>query len=273
VTNARVLPWRQAWSFRGENRGILLAVWWNALLLVAGLAALPFDHRRILGLNPWIKPMKFELSIILFLLTVALLLTILAESGRWRRLRAWMSWGFGICMTVEISIIAMQSARGVRSHMNYATVFDSVAFAIMGRFIAINTVLLTIHLLLFCITRVDRPRAEIWGIRLGLAMILAGSFEGVYMVIHGAHTVGAGDGGPGLPFVNWSTQYGDLRVAHFFALHALQLLWFVGWWLGRTRIPQAATVAFTWIVALIYAGGVWALFAQAMAARPITLMH
>ena len=81
--------------------------------------------------------------------------------------------------------------------------------------------------------------------------------------------MGAPDGGPGLPFVNWSTRHGDLRVAHFFALHALQVLWFIGWRLSHSRVSQVMAVATTWLVALAYAGGVWVLFSQAMAARPL----
>ena len=44
-----MLPWREAWSWNGANRGVLLGVYWNVVLLVASVAALPFDHRVILG--------------------------------------------------------------------------------------------------------------------------------------------------------------------------------------------------------------------------------
>jgi hypothetical protein len=86
-----------------------------------------------------------------------------------------------------------------------------------------------------------------------------------------AHTVGAPDGGPGLPFVNWSTRAGDLRVAHFLSFHALQLLPLTGFLLGRyrpdwTRRRQVACVL---AFALAYAAGVSLVFWQALNGRPL----
>ena len=266
-------PWWRAWAWDGENRGLMFGAWWNAALLVLSMAALPIDRRLILGLNPWIKPMKFEISLIVYSLTLALLFRVLGEGGQWRRQRRRMNWGIGMAAAVEITLISLQSARGVASHMNYTSLFNGLVFAVMGVFIAINTVLLAELLWLFCVTQLRRPAAEAWGIRLGLTMILAGSLEGVWLVLHRAHTVGAPDGGAGLPFVNWSTAHGDLRVAHFFALHALQLLWGVGWFLGRSSLSTRVATAATFAVAALYAGGVWLLFAQAMAGRAVLALR
>ena len=65
----------------------------------------------------------------------------------------------------------------------------------------------------------------------------------------GAHTVGAPDGGPGLPVANWSENHGDLRVAHFIGLHGMQIIPLIGWWLlRRKRLSEQQRTRLVWLV-------------------------
>jgi hypothetical protein len=188
------------------------------------------DQRLILGLNPWIKPMKFLTSATIFLWTVAWFMPETTSA----RGRAIVRWVIGPAMAIEMLCIIIQAARGTTSHFNTATLFDAAIFTIMGLAIAINTVAMVVFLALLRRDSPPQRAGYIWGIRLGVVIFLLASAEGAVILGNNAHTVGAPDGGAGLPFVNWSTEHGDLRVAHFFGMHALQLLPLIGF-LAKSR--------------------------------------
>ena len=219
-----------------------LLFWTGALMLLALLVATLVsigDTRQILGLNPWIKPMKFMVSIAIFLWTVA---WFMPDTEPRPRSRAIVRWTIATAMMVEIVCIIMQSGRGVTSHFNHATPFDDAVFGIMGMGVVFNT--LAMVLFLFIIRR-DTPPSRagyLWGVRLGVLMFLAASLQGTMIVGNDAHSVPGPDGGPGLPFVNWSTDQGDLRIAHFFGMHAMQALPLLGFLLDRARIAAARNV-------------------------------
>ena len=73
------------------------------------------------------------------------------------------------------------------------------------------------------------------------------------MTISGAHSVGGLDGGPGMPVTGWSREHGDLRVAHFIGLHAIQALALVAIGLRRWRTPEAVRVRTVLAAAASYA--------------------
>src|SRR5262245_60071880 len=110
--------------------GMLLALIVCALLSIG-------DQRLILGINPWIKPMKFLTSITIFLWTVAWLMP---ETENRPRLRSLVRWVIGPAMIIEMICIITQVVRGTTSHFNVATPFDGLIFGIMGNTIFINTV-------------------------------------------------------------------------------------------------------------------------------------
>jgi hypothetical protein len=112
-----------------------------------------------------------------------------------------------------------------------------------------------------------------WGIRSGLVIFLAASAIGGVMIARGSHSVGVKDGGPGLPIVNWSASGGDLRVAHFLGLHALQVLPKAGFLIGRhKRWAISQKTAYVLALSGSYALLIAVLYFQAIHGSPLLRM-
>jgi len=233
----------------------------------AGFAVLAivslFDSTEILGINRWIKPMKFFISIAIFVWTIAVYLYFLKG---FEKTSNFISWSMILIFAVEMIIITGQAARGTTSHFNIQTPLDGLLFSIMGFAIALNTLLAAYLLYLYFKAEIELPPSIVWGMRLGLILFLAACVEGGYMSSHLSHGVGVADGGKGLPVVNWSTEGGDLRVAHFVGMHALQAVPFFAYTLERYKIKSAA--GWTFVFATVYFAAFTLVFVQAFLGRP-----
>ena len=77
------------------------------------------DPVQIVGRNGWLKPLKFSISIAVYALTIAWLLTLLPE--RRQRLGRGIAWVIAAAMAVEMAAIVGAVAAGTTSHFNVST--------------------------------------------------------------------------------------------------------------------------------------------------------
>ncbi len=230
-------------------------------LVTAGLAAV--DQRTLVGAPLWFKPLKFSISIALYSLALAWMLGRLRERAMRRT-----GWAIVAGLVVEMVIIVGQAARGQKSHFNDDGGLGSLLFQIMGATITVVW-LLTLAIALRFLREPGQDRAMTLAIRLGLLVSLVGMAVGFVLAAHGGHSVGVPDGGPGLPFVGWSTTGGDLRIAHFVGLHALQVLPLLAAVGAARGLPDAPRSRIVWSVGAGYLGLVLLLIWQALRAQPL----
>lgn len=256
--------------------------WLMALLAVAFGLALLFDPRTIDGAPAWLKPGKFAVSLSIYGFTLAWMLRRLTA---WPRLGALTAWLTTTAALVEMGLIGMQAGRGVPSHFNTSTSFDIAVYATMGIAITVQTIAAGVVALAMW-RQPFSDRAMGWAMRLGLAMTVIGGATGGLMTRPteaqrphveaaggmrrtGSHSIGGEDGGAGLPALRWSTEHGDIRVAHFLGLHAMQAIPLVAVFTRRRMSDRSRS-----IVVAGAAGSYGALFflllAQALAGQPLT---
>ena len=244
-----------------KTRNSLLYYSGGYYLISAGFCVLMilFTDTQILGINAWIKPFKFFFSSVIFSWSIGWYMGYLKQQ---KSVRIY-SWVVVIVLVFETTYIAIQTARGELSHFNVSSKFYGYMFSLMGFAITLMT-LWTLYIgILFSKDKFPNlPVAYIWGIRLGIFMFVIFAIEGGLMGRYLSHTIGAPDGGPGLPLINWSSQFGDLRIAHFFGMHALQILPLVAFYVLKKT-------SYTIIFALLYFALTTTLLVRALMALPL----
>ena len=251
-------------------------LFWAGLSLLATaliFAVLPLvDDRVFQGVSVWLKPWKFQVSVGLYFLTLALFMVFLPKAALSRLPVRALVWVTVSCGLFEVIYVSLQGARGLGSHFNDGTPFYALMYALMG----LGAVLLTGASLALAvvIARSDdyaAPSALKLSIVLGLTLtFLLGTGFGAYLGGNpGGHWVGGvlSDAG-GLPVLHWSRTGGDLRVAHFFGIHAMHFLPAFGAFVVALRVPATVARVAVWcFAALLVAVSMWS-FVQALNGRP-----
>jgi multisubunit Na+/H+ antiporter MnhC subunit len=239
------------------------SLFWLAMVcVVIAIALVPLwilDSRTLLGVSVWEKPIKFFISVAIFSFTYSWLSSFLTRGGRWIKLTGLV---IAVSLAVEIVMILAMASIGDTSHFNMSSPTSIAIWSIMATFISIvlfSTIFIS-WMILF-------QKQQEFNLKLALALGSLNTAVGMglaylmtwptatqladYQGIAGAHSVGVEDGGPGLPFLGWSTVAGDLRVGHFFGLHSIQvaaLLLAASLLLPiALRVPLLIVGNFTWL--------------------------
>jgi len=206
-----------------KNRNDLL--FWFGLINL--LAALLFIIIAVLkpvsfaGTNAWYKPIKFAISTAILVFSIGWYTGHL-PTGKNITIASWI---IIITLAFEVTYIAWQASKGQASHFNQSSSFYAFMFSMMALAATVATIAVGyIGIHFFAYSMDNLPNYYLWAIRFGFILFVVFAFEGFVMGANLSHTIGAVDGGKGLPFLNWSRKFGDPRVAHFIGMHALQVL-------------------------------------------------
>lgn len=180
----------------------------GALLVLSGIVHLgvyAVDGGPWSGPLSWRKPIVFGLSFGITVMTLAWVVGLLRQ----RRAIGWLVLGvLSVASLGEVGLITMQTWRGVASHFNEQTPFDSLVFGLMGLLVAF-VVLMTVVVAAWSFARMRAPASLAFAVRAGLVLVLVSQAVGVQMIAQGGNTFGA---------------EGALKVPHALTLHAIQVL-------------------------------------------------
>jgi len=242
----------------------------HVVAFILSLVAMSIDHRELMGINIWIKPAKFLLSTFILLWTLGWYLLILPFQ---EKTKTFVAYAMTFLLTLENILISSQAARGVQSHYNTTSWYDGLVFATMGLAIGLLTAIVVWITAKTFSNNIKVSTGMLWGIRIAWVAFLFGSAAGGgTMIGQRAHTVGIPDGGEGVPFLNWSTIGGDLRVAHFLGLHAIQVIPLVTYFIYQKIKKDKVATTLSIGLAFLYLGWIVFTFYQAKAGEPFVAL-
>ena len=195
-------------------------------MALACLALMPLDPREVAGVSTWVKPAKFSASFALWFGTLALLWPALSEVQRRGRAARAITVTMLAAAWFEQGWITLRAALGLPSHFAQDSL-GAAMYPLMGvgaTLLVVLAAVLGAMVLRGGNLALPAPRRLAAGLGLVLTGVLGGA-AGWAISLHGGPWVGGTPGNAGgWPPFHWSRDGGDLRVAHFLGLHAMQAL-------------------------------------------------
>jgi hypothetical protein len=219
-----------------------------ALLFLSVYALTFFDQRLLHGVSLWEKPSKFFLSLTIHMATLAWGISLMpVEAQRSRSIRI-ATYIFAAAAVFELAYMMFQASRGEASHFNRTTTFHTMMYNLMG----LGAVMLT-GVTAYLGWRIRRAGTTPMHFAAGWSFIVSAvttTLVASYLASGNSHWIGGDQtDATGLPFFHWSTTGGDLRVAHFAALHIMQAVPLIAWFWPDKRIATSALITGIAIIA------------------------
>jgi len=217
-----------------------------------------FQNVEVYGVNAWLKPLKFALSTAIFVWSMAWFTGYIVNFNK-----DLFAWTTIILLGFEIVYIAWMASQGKTSHFNVSTDLNRILFSMM----ALAATLVTLYtayvgLLFFTDRVVPLEKHYLWAIRFGIWIFVIFAFEGFLMGSRMSHSVGLVNDNSNLFILGWSKIVGDLRVAHFVGMHALQVLPLLSWYVFKSS-------KWTILFAFLYLALATFTLVQALSGKPL----
>jgi hypothetical protein len=218
LTRSPSRMWHDAPAFTGLALFI-------ALTAIPLLAAAMIDPRMFLNAPVWQKPLQFHMALSVYIITLAFFARYVPgglNSRRWRIYAAVVCF----CILAELVWVGGAATYATASHFNVDDVIMGAIYGFMGLFAVILTSASGVMgIAIWRNKATGLPPALHLSIALGLiltfvlTLIAAGTMSSMP-----GHHIGTPVTHAALPVLGWSREVGDLRVAHFFATHALHAI-------------------------------------------------
>lgn len=262
----RVINWVKSFLKEIYKNSRILTIGWyiHLAIFIALIVLVPFWEVEHLWVNSLFKPLKFSISITIYLLTFAWILWFLDD----KKHKKWFSITAVWVFIYEMLVIVPQALRWESSHFNQSSSFESWLAIIMWIAIGILT-LYSLYILYLFFRQKDKHLSKLKALWIMTWILVSIAWSSLWwiMVENSSHAIWWKMWKEWLWFLNRSMLYGDIRVAHFLWLHALQTFPITAWILDKMTNKTLAHMVF-WLFVCLYCSFIIIVLLQALNWNP-----